>query len=597
MASNFDRGGRPDNPPGVLVPVPHDPRTAGLTYEPFYGLREKPFSLTSDARFFYQSRSHAPAFDDLLNAIRRRESLNVLTGDIGTGKTTLCRAVLESLDRKTFSAFVPDPFASREDLLKILLIDFGVVSIDDVTSGRLRAASRTELSYLLYEFLGTLAPLQAFAVVIIDEAQNLSVPLLEETRILSDADGQLQVVLVGQLEFREKLKLPEMRQLQQRVSVHCQLSALDLAGVAGYIAHRLRQAGGSPDRVKFSGDAVEAIYELSGGVPRIINRVCDRALRHGYARRAATIDREILEAANPFESDEMPAPPAPAVVAPPLPVRPAPIAAAAPPVVRPAPVTAAAPPPVRPAPVAAAPPPPVPPAPVADAPPPVPALAMLVFPAESDVEPVAAAPAPSPVAAVPVVASAPVVDALPAPSLGVPAPAELAPSTPAAPAVAISEPAPGTTRPPLPERLEDWLTEIEKQPEAEPVPVDWRERWAPTNAVAPEPEPRSGVRFRIRSGPQSKQLTQTERLTRRFTRKMAALAIALVVLFGALVLGPASIGASIDLWSELVERFTPPSEPDLPSRPRMRLPAPLQLPPPPTDDELQMLPLPPSSGG
>ena len=98
----------------------------------------------------------------MLAGIRRRESLNVLTGDIGTGKTTLCRAVLQNLDRKTFSAFVPDPFASREDLLKILLMDFGVASVDDLTSGRLRDASRTELSYLLYEFLGTLAPLKAF---------------------------------------------------------------------------------------------------------------------------------------------------------------------------------------------------------------------------------------------------------------------------------------------------------------------------------------------------------------------------------------------------------------------------------------------------
>src|SRR3569832_2067070 len=118
MGGPFDRTGRPDNQaPKFQTPDPVDAQPSGLTYEPFYGLREKPFSLTSDSRFFYQSRSHAPAFDDLLNAIRRRESLNVLTGDIGTGKTTLCRAVLESLDRKTFSAFVPDPFASREDLL------------------------------------------------------------------------------------------------------------------------------------------------------------------------------------------------------------------------------------------------------------------------------------------------------------------------------------------------------------------------------------------------------------------------------------------------------------------------------------------------
>jgi general secretion pathway protein A len=299
--SQFDRVSRGDGAAGTGIrgPVVLDPRSSGLIYEPYYGLREKPFSLTSDSRFFYHSRSHAPAFADLVAGIRRRESLNVLSGDIGTGKTTLCRAVLQNLDRKTFSAFVPDPFASREDLLKVLLVDFGVASVDDLTSGRLKGASRTELSYVLYEFLGTLAPLQAFAVVIIDEAQNLSVPLLEEIRILSDADGQLQVVLVGQLELREKLKLPEMRQLDQRVSVHGTLEALGCDGVTGYIEHRLYTAGGSPDRIRFSAEAVEAVYHTSGGVPRVINRVCDRALHHGYLRRVATIDREIVEAAIP----------------------------------------------------------------------------------------------------------------------------------------------------------------------------------------------------------------------------------------------------------------------------------------------------------
>ncbi len=299
--SQFDRVSRGDGAAvtGIRGPAILDPRSSGLIYEPYYGLREKPFSLTSDSRFFYHSRSHAPAFADLVAGIRRRESLNVLSGDIGTGKTTLCRAVLQNLDRKTFSAFVPDPFASREDLLKVLLVDFGVASVDDLTSGRLKDASRTELSYVLYEFLGTLAPLQAFAVVIIDEAQNLSVPLLEEIRILSDADGQLQVVLVGQLELKDKLKLPEMRQLDQRVSVHGTLEALGCDGVTGYIEHRLYTAGGSPDRVKFSAEAIEAVYQISGGVPRVINRVCDRALHHGYLRRVGTIDREIVEAAIP----------------------------------------------------------------------------------------------------------------------------------------------------------------------------------------------------------------------------------------------------------------------------------------------------------
>ena len=325
--AQFERGGRAEGSAGLgpSGPVLHEPRPTGLTYETFYGLKEKPFSLSSDARFFYHSRSHAPAYDDLLAAIRRRESLNVLTGDIGTGKTTLCRAVLQNLDRKTFSAFVPDPFASRKDLLKVLLMDFGVVSVDDLTSGRLKDASRTELSYLLYEFLDTLTPLQAFAVVIIDEAQNLSVPLLEEIRILSDSDGrerQLQVVLVGQLELRDKLKLPEMRQVDQRVSVHCRLEPLGPDGVAGFVSHRLQVAGGSPDRIRFSPDAIDAVYRISGGVPRIINRICDRAMHHGHLRRVGTIDREILEAAIPDPDQFIPTPrpapaPAPAPVQPP----------------------------------------------------------------------------------------------------------------------------------------------------------------------------------------------------------------------------------------------------------------------------------------
>jgi type II secretory pathway predicted ATPase ExeA len=268
-------------------------RPGWLTYETFYGLTGKPFSLCSDPAFFYNSSSHAAAFDDLLSGIRRRESLSVLSGDIGTGKTTLCRTVLEKLDRQTFSAFVADPFATREDLLKVVLVEFGIVSAEDLATGRLRGASRTELSYLLYEFLGTLLPLQAFAVVFIDEAQNLSLPLLEEIRILSDSDGrerQLQVVLVGQLELRDKLRLPEMRQVAQRVSVCCGLEPLDREGVDGYIAHRLHVAGGTPDRIRFSRAANDAIYDASRGVPRLINRLCDRSLHHGHLARASVID-------------------------------------------------------------------------------------------------------------------------------------------------------------------------------------------------------------------------------------------------------------------------------------------------------------------
>lgn len=267
-------------------------RSSLLTYEPYYGLREKPFSLSADPRFLYKSPSHAPTFEDLRAGICRREGLIVLTGDIGTGKTTLCRAVVEELDRKTFSAFVPDPFLSREDLLKMLLIDFGVMSIDDLKSGRLAGASRPDLSYPLYEFLKSLVPLQAFAVMIIDEAQNLSPQLLEEIRILSDLEDPeklLQVVLVGQLELHAKLKLPEMRQVDQRVSIRCNLQPLTRDVVAGYIAHRLEVAGGGRDRVEFSEDAVDEIYRVSRGVPRVVNLICDRALYHGYLERSPQI--------------------------------------------------------------------------------------------------------------------------------------------------------------------------------------------------------------------------------------------------------------------------------------------------------------------
>jgi type II secretory pathway predicted ATPase ExeA len=268
-----------------------------LTYEPYYGLKEKPFSLSADPRFLFRSPEHAPAFDELLSGIRRREGLITLTGEIGTGKTTLIRSVLQHLDRRTFSAFVPDPFVSREDLLKMLLVDFGVVSIADLKRGSLNGASRPDLSYPLYEFLDSLVPLQAFAVLIIDEAQNLPLPLLEEIRILSDLEGReklLQVVLVGQPELRGHLKLPEMRQVDQRVSVRCELTPLARDGVAGYIAHRLGVASEGTPHVEFSGTAVDAVYEGSKGTPRLINLICDRALHRGFTARVPRIEHNFV---------------------------------------------------------------------------------------------------------------------------------------------------------------------------------------------------------------------------------------------------------------------------------------------------------------
>ena len=268
-----------------------------LTYEPYYGLKEKAFSLSADPRFLFRSPEHAPAFEELLSGIRRREGLITLTGEIGTGKTTLIRSVLQQLDRRTFSAFVPDPFVSREDLLKMLLVDFGVVSVADLKRGTLSGASRPDLSYPLYEFLDSLVPLQAFAVLIIDEAQNLPLPLLEEIRILSDLEGReklLQVVLVGQPELRGHLKLPEMRQVDQRVSVRCELTPLKREGVADYIQHRLRIASEGTAHVEFAAEAIDAIYEGSRGTPRLINLICDRSLQRGFSARVGRIEPQFV---------------------------------------------------------------------------------------------------------------------------------------------------------------------------------------------------------------------------------------------------------------------------------------------------------------
>lgn len=290
-------------------------RTPYLTYEPYYGLREKPFSLSADPRFLYKSRTHAPVFDALRSGIRRREGIIVLTGEPGTGKTTLCKSVLEALDRKTFCTFVPDPFVSREDLLKMLLIEFGVMSVDDLKSGRLHAATRPELSYPLYDFLKSLVPLQAYAVLILDEAQNLTPQLLEEIRILADLEGPeklVQLVLVGQPELHDKLMDPAMRQVEQRISVRCSLEALEPEALSGYLAHRLAVAGGGTDRVEFQPDALDVLYHASKGNPRVVNLLADKSLYRGHLERTWIITPEIVTAALAELGYPRPAPAVPA---------------------------------------------------------------------------------------------------------------------------------------------------------------------------------------------------------------------------------------------------------------------------------------------
>lgn len=266
-------------------------------YETYYGFSEKPFSLTPDPKYLYRSQSHAGAFDLLQYAIGRREGFAVVTGDIGTGKTTLCRALLEDIDRTTFTALVLNPFLSEEDLLKRILQDFGVISRDELKAGRLARVTKQELIDALYDFLLGLVPLKAGAVLIIDEAQNLPLPVLEQIRILSnletDKEKLLQIILVGQLDLLTLLRAPELRQLDQRVSIRYTLEPLDREAVAAYVAHRLAIAGGS-QLVAFTAKALVEVHRFSGGIPRLINLICDRALVAGYSMHASRITPEMV---------------------------------------------------------------------------------------------------------------------------------------------------------------------------------------------------------------------------------------------------------------------------------------------------------------
>jgi general secretion pathway protein A len=269
-------------------------------YEDYYGFTEKPFNLTPDPKYLFKSASHANAFELLQYAIRRREGFVVITGDIGTGKTTLCRAILEQVDRKTFTALVLNPFLSEEDLLRLILQEFGVVSREEIRRGRLTGVSKAELIETLNEFLLSLQALRAQALLIIDEAQNLPLQVLEQIRILSNLetakDKLLQIVLVGQSNLKDLLRKPEMRQLDQRVSIRCDLKPLSAEETSTYVQHRLSVAGGGA-AVSFAPKSVARIHRYTAGIPRLINLVCDRALLSGYSAHTNRILPELVEGA------------------------------------------------------------------------------------------------------------------------------------------------------------------------------------------------------------------------------------------------------------------------------------------------------------
>jgi general secretion pathway protein A len=270
-------------------------------YEEYYGFVQPPFSLTPDPRFLYRSESHDVALQQVWQAIRRKEGFIVLTGDIGTGKTTLCRTILEQFDPTTFTALILNPFLSVEELLREVLLSFGIASKEAVRSGRLASASKHELVRTLHDFLLSLVPLHGSAVLIIDEAQHLSPDVLEEIRILSNLETNeqklLQILLVGQLNLLDVLHDAKLRQLDQRISIRCLLKPLNREEVEAYITHRLWVARGST-AVTFTPAGIDLVQALSGGVPRMINLICDRALMMGCQAQTEMIgEKAILDGA------------------------------------------------------------------------------------------------------------------------------------------------------------------------------------------------------------------------------------------------------------------------------------------------------------
>jgi general secretion pathway protein A len=286
-----------DGVKGVVRVPGREPLTvSGAMYEEFYGLREKPFSLTADPRYFYASESHLNAFELVHHAIRRRDGLVVLTGAVGTGKTTLCRAILDRLDRKTFAALVLNPFVTSEDLLRLLLIDFGVVSREELARGRLVGTGLQELTHTLREFLVSLLPVGTRALLMIDEAQKFHNQVLDQIRVLSslerDHQALLQIVLIGQPSLKDSIRA-STSDLEARVAIRYQLRALTPQETSEYVSHRLRVAGAG-EAVSFTRRALHSVHRETGGIPRLINLVCDRAMVGAFSVRATRIESDVV---------------------------------------------------------------------------------------------------------------------------------------------------------------------------------------------------------------------------------------------------------------------------------------------------------------
>lgn len=249
-------------------------------YKEFFQLKENPFNVTADSSFFFPSISHSEAFSHLTFGIEQRKGMIAITGEIGTGKTTLCRTLLNGFSAEVKTAFILNPRFSDEELLRLILQDLGV-------SGDFK--SKLELVTALNDYLLIESSKGHNVVIIIDEAQNLSVEQLESIRLLSNIETEkeklLQIVLVGQPELEKKLRSPALRQLNQRIAVRYRVDPLNKREIGDYIQHRLKLSASNPyigPQVQFTHAAIRSIYRHTRGKPRMINLLCDRALLSGF---------------------------------------------------------------------------------------------------------------------------------------------------------------------------------------------------------------------------------------------------------------------------------------------------------------------------
>ena len=271
-------------------------------YKRFYGLKENPFNVNPDPRFLFLTKQIEEALTGLMYGIQTRKGVITLTGEVGTGKTTMVNRLLDWLHhRRTRTAFL---FNSRMNSSQ--LFDFILAEFEIICESKSKSQQLMKLNHWLLERYRA----GETVVLIVDEAQNLTFPVLEEIRLLTNLETSteklLQIVLSGQAELEEKLKLPQMRQLRQRIMLRCQTSAFTQEQGRDYIRERLRIAGADGQPI-FSEKAIDVVHLYSFGIPRVINLLCEHSLVNGYAEQQRPIQPEIVEeVAREFQLDQTP---------------------------------------------------------------------------------------------------------------------------------------------------------------------------------------------------------------------------------------------------------------------------------------------------